>query len=233
MFYITTSTFYLMSVEENLLKRILSVGSAGIKKTDLRREFGDVDTALENIISKGDIFVDKRANAYFCFHKSHYVQSLLNSEPRFKLTYEMTKSLDESVNLSNKDLIRSVETLANNISNLASLVLELKNNPQLLLAQQVPVLGVPESRSKMSVMSVHDFKEEFDVALATLGSSIGWIELAKIRNKMCDSCNISSDEFYRLVSELTSKHQDKYELSTGGGEGVMVRGILHGFVRCI
>jgi hypothetical protein len=50
---------------------------------------------------------------------------------------------------------------------------------------------------------------------------------------MCASCNISSDEFYRLVSELTSKHQDRYELSTGGGEGVMVRGILHGFVRCI
>jgi hypothetical protein len=222
-----------MSVEENLINRILSVGSAGIKKTDLRREFGDIDTALENTISKGDIFVDKRANAYFCFHKSHYVQSLLNSEPRFKITYEMIKSLDESVNLSNKDLIRTVETLANNISNLANLVLELKNNPQLLLAQQTPLLGEPENRIKMSMMNVHDFKDEFDVALATLGSSIGWIELAKIRNKMCDSCNISSDEFYRLVSELTSKHQDRYELSTGGGEGVMVRGMLHGFVRCI
>jgi hypothetical protein len=86
---------------------------------------------------------------------------------------------------------------------------------------------------EMSMMRVDEFKEEFDVALATSGTSIGWIELAKIRNKMCDSCKISSDEFYRLVSELTSKHQDKYELSTGGGEGVMVRGILHGFVRCI
>ena len=123
----------------------------------------------------------------------------------------MIKSLDESVNLSNKDLIRTVETLANNISNLASLVLELKNNPQLLLAQQTPVLGVPESRLKMSMMNVHDFKEEFDVALATLGSSDRMeSELARIRNKMCDSCNISSDEFYRLVSELTSKHQDRY-----------------------
>lgn len=222
-----------MSVEEKLVNRILSVGSAGIKKIDLRREFGDIDTALENTISKGDIFVDKRANAYFCFHKNHYVQSLLNSEPRFKLTYEMIKSVDESVNNSNKDLIRTVETLANNISNLASVVLELKNNQQSLLAQHMPDAGVPMSRLKMSMMTVQDFKEEFDVALATLGSSIGWIELAKIRNKMCDSCNISSDEFYRLVSELTSKHQDSYELSTGGGEGVMVRGILHGFVRCI
>ena len=92
---------------------------------------------------------------------------------------------------------------------------------------------VPTSTLKMSMMSVQDFKEEFDVALATLGSSIGWIELAKIRNRMCARSAHFSDEFYSLVSELTSKHQDSYELSTGGGEGVMVRGILHGFVRCI
>src|ERR671921_1674025 len=100
-----------MSVEEKILRRILSLGSAGIKKTDLRREFGDVDTSLENHIDRGDIFVDKRANAYFCFHKSHYIQSLLNSEPRFKLTYEMIKSIDESINSSNRDLISTIETL--------------------------------------------------------------------------------------------------------------------------
>jgi hypothetical protein len=124
-----------MSVEEKLVNRILSFGSAGIKKTDLRREFGDIDTPLENIISKGDIFVDKRANVYFCFHKSHYVQSLINSDPRFKLTYEMIKSVNESVSSSSKDLLRTVEILANNISNLANVVLEMKNDQQSWLAQ--------------------------------------------------------------------------------------------------
>ena len=222
-----------MSVEEKLVSRILSFGSAGIKKTDLRREFGDIDTPLENIISKGDIFVDKRANVYFCFHKSHYVQSLLNSDPRFKLTYEMIKSVNESVSSSSKDLLRTVEILANNISNLANVVLEMKNDQQSWLAQRMLTRDVPITGVQMGTMSVHDFKEEFDVALANSGSSIGWIELANIRNKICDSCNISSDEFYRLVGELTSMHQDKYELSTGGREGVMVRGLLHGFVRCI
>jgi hypothetical protein len=222
-----------MSVEEKLVNRILSFGSAGIKKTDLRREFGDIDTPLENIISKGDIFVDKRANVYFCFHKSHYVQSLLNSDPRFKLTYEMIKSVNESVSSSSKDLLRTVEILANNISNLANVVLEMKNDQQSWLAQRMLTRDVPITGVQMGTMSVHDFKEEFDVALASSGSSIGWIELANIRNKICDSCNISSDEFYRLVGELTSMHQDKYELSTGGREGVMVRGLLHGFVRCI
>ena len=223
-----------MSVEEKIVNRILSFGSAGIKKTDLRREFGDIDTPLENLISKGDIFVDKRANAYFCFHKSHYIQSLLNSDPRFKLTFEMIKSVNDSVSSSSKDLLHTIETLANNISNLASVVLEMKNDPQSWLGQQqmltreVPVTGV-----QMGTMSIHDFKEKFDVALANSATSIGWIELANVRNNICDSCNISSDEFYRLVRELTSMHQDKYELSTGGQEGVMVRGLLHGFVRCI
>lgn len=222
-----------MSVEEKLVNRILSFGSAGIKKTDLRREFGDIDTLLENLISKSDILVDKRANAYFCFHKSHYIQSLLNSDPRFKLTYELIKSVDESVSRSSKDLVRTVQTLANNISNLGNVVLEMKNDKESWLTQQMIACDVAIPGARTGRMSVPDFKGEFDVALANLGSSIGWIELANIRKKMCNSCNISSDEFYRLVGELTSMHQDKYELSTGGREGVMVRGLLHGFVRCI
>src|SRR5919109_4970734 len=126
-----------MIIEENLVNRILSAGSAGIKKTDLRKEFGEIDTTLERVISKGDIFVDKRANAYYCFHKSHYMQSLLNSDPRFKLTYDMIKSLNESVSTSNKELTRTLETLANNISNLARFVLEAKNEQQLSLQHQM------------------------------------------------------------------------------------------------
>jgi hypothetical protein len=224
-----------MTAEEELVNRILSAGSAGIKKTDLRKELGDIDTVLEKLISNGNIFVDKRANAYYCFHKNHYVQSLLNSDPRFKLTYDMIKSLDESVSSSNKELTRTIETLANNISNLARFMLEIKNEQQSSLQQQMLVSDVPIAAAAVqsSGMSIHDFKEEFDIALANSRSSIGWIELAKIRNELCDRYNISADEFYRLVGELTSMNQDKYELSTGGGEGVMVRGLLHGFVRCI
>ena len=82
-------------------------------------------------------------------------------------------------------------------------------------------------------MSVYEFKKEFDVSLANSSSSIGWVELAKIRNELCDKCSLSTDEFYRLVEEMIGQDQDRYELSTGGGEGILVRGLLHGFVRCI
>ncbi|HEX2106891.1 MAG TPA: hypothetical protein VHF28_04085 [Nitrososphaera sp.] len=223
-----------MSSDEKLVNRILSAGSGGIKKTDLRREFGDIDAQLEVLISKGDVLVDKRANAYFCFHKSYYIQSLLNLDPKFKLTYEMIDSINKSISSSNKDLLEAVQTLSNNISNLASVVLEMKNRQQLWQTQKMLDQDDPgRDDEQKETLSVHDFKEQFDVALSKSASSIGWIELAEIRNKVCNSCNISSEEFYQLVAELTSMDQDRYELSTGGREGVMVRGLLHGFVRCI
>jgi hypothetical protein len=211
-----------MTVDEKLvIKRIHSVGSAGIKKTDLRKEFGEIESILEEIISRGEIFVDKRAGAYYCWHRDSYVQSLLNSDPRFKLTYDILKSLEETVG-----------TLANNISNLSRYVLEMKNEQQSSVYQQ-QIATSSASASPRRGPTVGDFKKEFDVALANSASSIGWVELAKLRNQLCDKLAISSDEFYRLVEGVISQDQSRYELSTGGGEGVMVRGLLHGFVRCI
>jgi hypothetical protein len=133
----------------------------------------------------------------------------------------MLRSLDESVS-----------TLANNISNLSRFVLEMKNEQQSSLFQQQLASG-SETTSRLSSISLTDFKKEFDLALADSASSIGWVELAKLRNELCAKCSLSTEEFYRLVQDLTGQNQDKYELSTGGGEGVMVRGLLHGFVRCI
>ncbi len=212
-----------MTAEERLvIKKILSAGSGGIKKTDLRKEFGEIDAVLEEVVSRGEVFVDKRAGAYYCWHKDSYIQSLLNSDPRFKLTYDMLRSLDESVS-----------TLANNISNLSRFVLEMKNDQQSSLFQQQLASGSEMASTKRSSISLSDFKREFDLALANSASSIGWVELAKLRNELCAKCSLSTEEFYRLVQDLTGQNQDRYELSTGGGEGVMVRGLLHGFVRCI
>ncbi|MFL6522381.1 MAG: hypothetical protein ACJ71B_02760 [Nitrososphaera sp.] len=222
-----------MSVEEKLIHKIASVGPGGIKKTDLRREFGDIDTPLQNLTVNGDIFIEKRANAYFCFHRSHYVQSVVNLDPKFKLTYEMIKGLEESVRSSSRELLAAVESLANNVSNLAGVVFDLKKDQQSWLSQKI--LSNDEARTALQkeTLSIQDFKEHFDIALSNAASSIGWIELADIRSQICSSCNVSSDEFYRLIGELISRDQEKYELSTGGREGIMVRGLLHGFVRCI
>jgi hypothetical protein len=54
-----------------------------------------------------------------------------------------------------------------------------------------------------------------------------------IRNHISNKYKISQNKFYELVGELTNTYREEYELSTGGNEGVMVRGLLHGYVRGI
>ena len=208
---------------QELLERVKSSGSAGIKKTDLRREFGEeLESTLEQCVTKGLIYTEKRAGAYYCWHQEHYVQSLLNSDPRFRLTYDLIKSLEERVISATSDVSQNLEQLAKNISNLSSLV-----------AKRSDYAEQPRERSTRASMPLSQFKERFDSILGEHSSSIGWVELGKIRNQFCERYSITGEEFYSLVGSLSSQFQDKYELSTGGGEGVMIRGLLHGFVRCI
>ena len=78
-----------------------------------------------------------------------------------------------------------------------------------------------------------DFKIEFDKCLTESSTSIGWMSFSQIRKKICESKHISSDHFYTLASELVEKHRENYEISSGGQEGIMMRGLVHGFVRNI
>jgi hypothetical protein len=82
-------------------------------------------------------------------------------------------------------------------------------------------------------LTLDQFKMEFDRTITEIPTSIGWVELATIRERVCDKYSISKQNFYSLASELFDQFNDSYELSSGGNEGVTVRGLVHGFVRCI
>jgi hypothetical protein len=84
-----------------------------------------------------------------------------------------------------------------------------------------------------NTVSLEFFKENFDNVLMEKSSSIGWVELSSIKTEICEICAISDNEFYNYVSDVTELHPERYELSSGGFEGVVLRGIVHGFVRCI
>lgn len=75
-----------------------------------------------------------------------------------------------------------------------------------------------------------DFQTNFDTSLSELSTSLGWVPFSSIRQKLCASLNITSEQFYSLASSLVESDQ-KYEVSTGGQEGIQVRGMLHGYVR--
>ncbi len=84
-----------------------------------------------------------------------------------------------------------------------------------------------------STITLEQFRIDFDRMLAESSSSIGWVELASIRERMCRKYNMSAHEFYTLVTQLIEHFNNRYELSSGGQEGIVIRGLIHGFVRRI
>ncbi len=66
-----------MSSEELVLEKILSAGSCGIKKSDLKKEFTsfDLDHTLDILVNNGKVCVDKKGSAYYCW-TSEFMSSI-------------------------------------------------------------------------------------------------------------------------------------------------------------
>jgi hypothetical protein len=214
-----------MSAEEKLTQRIFLSGSAGVKKTDLRKEFAeeDIDTILEKAVTHGDLYIDKKGAAYYCWHREYYLQSLLNSDAKFRIIYDAIKSLERSINKTSDALAKSVESSTNNI------ILSLSK----LDKENIGTTVVDNGLSADFTTQLEQFKTDFDISVSNYANSIGWVEFGKIRNELCTKYDISHEQFYHLVEQLINKYDKKYELSTGGYEGITIRGLVHGFVRCI
>ncbi len=218
-----------MLAEEELIQRICSAGQAGVRKTDLRKEFPqpEIDTMLEKLTNDGQLFIDKKGAAYYCWLKEGYLQYLLNSDPRFRLTHEAIYSLETSIHKNADRLAITLDAISARSS--PSSDLTVINDQQ----SSEAALRKPTIDSQMTSVGLDLFKNNFDNSIANFSSSIGWVELGKVRNDLCKKHNLSNEEFYDLVAQLIARYPDKYELSSGGYEGLTVRGLLHGFVRCI
>ena len=214
--YIGISKLIHMSTEEQVIAKILTAGPLGIKKSELRKSFigFDVEGLLHRLVTTGDVLIEKKGTSYYCWHKDHYLQSLLNSDPKFRLIYDSLRSLEKSLlnttpSGSKPNKSNGPEQLGNNPDTIATTVVE------------------PESTS------LAEFMQEFDNAIAENSNSIGWVELEKIKNDLSSKLAYPPEDFYNQVKQLVEKNTEKYELSTGGKDGIMIRGLLHGFVRCI
>ncbi|TLX65631.1 MAG: hypothetical protein E6L02_07905 [Thaumarchaeota archaeon] len=62
-------------------------------------------------------------------------------------------------------------------------------------------------------------------------TSIGWAPFSEIRKKICESKKLSTENFYTMATNLVERHREKYEVSSGGQEGIIMRGLVHGYVR--
>jgi hypothetical protein len=199
-----------MSSEELVLEKILSTGSNGIKKSDLKKEFTsfDLDQTLENLVNNGKVCVDKKGAAYYCWTAEVYVTHLNSVDPKFRILLERIKIIE-----------RKLDTQSNSVKDALNGLIE--------------VLKSENSELPKALVNLDNFKIEFDTILSRSTSSIGWIELGNVRSELSQKFDLDKNEFYELVEQLVNSYQNEYELSTGGSEGLILRGLLHGFVRGI
>jgi hypothetical protein len=198
-----------MSSEELVLEKILSTGTNGIKKSDLKKEFTafDLDKTLENLVNDGKVCIDKKGSAYYCWTSEVYLKHLNNVDPKFRILIERMNLIERKLDIHSN----SVKDALNGLINLLK----------------------TEGADHKALVNLDNFKIEFDTILSRSTSSIGWIELGQVRNELSQKFELSKNEFYELVEQLVSAYHNEYELSTGGNEGVILRGLLHGYVRGI
>jgi hypothetical protein len=198
-----------MSSEELVLEKILSTGTNGIKKSDLKKEFTtfDLDKTLENLVNDGKVCIDKKGPAYYCWTSEVYLKHLYGVDPKFRILIERMKLIERKLDIHSN----SVKDALNGLIDLLK----------------------TEGADHNALVNLDNFKIEFDTVLSKSNTSIGWIELGQVRNELSQKFDLSKNEFYELVEQLVNAYHNEYELSTGGNEGVVLRGLLHGYVRGI
>jgi hypothetical protein len=199
-----------MSSEELVLEKILSTGSYGIKKSDLKKEFTsfDLDHTLDILVNNGKVCVDKKGSAYYCWTSELYLTHLNNVDPKFRILVERIRYIE-----------RKLDNHSNGVKDAINNLIEL--------------LKADNPGSQNGLVNLDNFKIEFDTVLSRSNSSIGWIELGQVRSELSQKFELSKSDFYELVEQLVNAYHNEYELSTGGSEGVILRGLLHGYVRGI
>lgn len=198
-----------MSSEDLVLEKILSTGTNGIRKSDLKKEFTafDLERTLENLVNEGKVCIDKKGAAYHCWTSEVYLNHLNSVDPKFRILIERMKLIERKLDIQSN----SIKDALNGLIGLLK----------------------TEGADHNALVNLDNFKIEFDTILSKKNSSIGWIELGQVRNELTQKFELSKNEFYELVEQLVNAYHNEYELSTGGNEGVILRGLLHGYVRGI
>jgi hypothetical protein len=208
------------------MHKISLSGRNGIRRTEIRKEFQtpDIDDIVESLLKKDEVVMDKKGTAYYLWQAENYLQYLLMTDTKFRLLYDAVEETKRLV----EDKIRQ-----NPISVPADSTKSPSNNTQAAFEDAIDRLASVPGRVQEITFDNDVFRREFDLALSRNPSSSGWVLLSRIREEMGKRYNIGKKEFYTLVENMTNKEYNTYELSSGGSEGITVRGLLHGFVRCI
>ena len=218
-----------MSNIDIIYKDINSFGSVGIKKSELKKKFTDesFEQDLDQLVLQDKICVSKKGTYIYCWGKEFYLEHLLSSDIKFKYLYESIIGIQNKLNNYSDSIFKYVEKIDCELSEVKSSFVRIEEKISTIRTENPPI------DENTRNITLDDFKEQFDSIISEKSSSIGWLELSSIKDELCERNGILGTEFYSLVSDLIEAYPERYELSSGGYEGVVLRGIIHGFVRCI
>jgi hypothetical protein len=205
--------------ESEVIHRISLSGRNGIKRAEIKKEFHHmpVDEIVESLLETRKVVMDKKGTAFYLWEAENYLQHILTTDTKFRILYrkiEESKVILES-NLEHR-MIAPV-SLARGYTSQYALDQPARNPFQ---DHRVPI-------------DKDQFERDFRLALQHNSSSSGWVSLLKIREEMNEKYRVTREDFYSLVQEIADRDYETYELSSGGSEGITLRGLLHGFIRCI
>jgi len=182
---------------------------------------------LNELTAQDKICISKKGTYVYCWAKEYYLDHLLLSDIKFKYLYDSIIGIQQKLNNYSDSIFKYVEKIDGEL-------VEVKNSFN-RIEDKINNIKVDPSNIDYdnNQISITTFKEHFDRVIGNRSTSIGWVELSSVKDELCEFCDLSNNEFYSLVSELIELYPEKYELSSGGYEGVVLRGIVHGFVRCI
>jgi hypothetical protein len=192
-----------MSMMREILEKIESSGVSGTKKIDLKKTYGK---ECENILE------ELKAKEQIFIEKKGVAYFIWTKENYIQhLTqndpkFKLMLNMLGGVNQSLAKVQAHAETLEEELE---------KHSP------------------KEDISKNGDFEGVFNSSLNESSTSIGWVPFTKIREKMCETHNLSKDKFYQMATNLIENHKDRYEISSGGQEGIVMRGLVHGYVRNI
>jgi len=202
-----------------VLHKISLSGRNGIKRAEIRKEFQHVpvDEEVESLLKNGEIVMEKRGAACYLWEAENYLQYILTTDTKFKILYTL---IEEIKVLLERDPKQTTMT---------PLPATIEHTSHHADAGTGHIYG----QDHRIAIDKEKFRRDFRLTLRQNSGSSGWVSLSKIREQMDKTYSIERDHFYTLVQEIANKEYENYELSSGGIEGITVRGLLHGLIRCI
>jgi hypothetical protein len=205
--------------ESEVMHRISLSGRNGIKRTEVKKEFQHmpVDEIVESLLKTRKLVMGKKGTAFYLWEAENYLQHILTTDTKFGILYRKIEELKVILESNVEQRMITPVSLARGYTSQYAL-----DRPARNLFQDHRV-----------AIDKDQFEQDFRLILQHNSSTSGWVSLLKIREEMNEKYGVTREDFYSLVEEIANRDYETYELSSGGSEGITLRGLLHGFIRCI